>query len=157
MAGKFPAPWGVPRMVDGRAATFIRVTTSRCDVPLDFSCEVSASCVRWGCRSSSKACFFEDWKALRSEVLEIGTDKDHVHFLVQSVPTYPVIRIVTLLKSLTAREIFRRCLQVKKKLWGWRVLEWWLFCKYGRQTRRWKHDCEEREKSRQKIQQTTWK
>ena len=50
--------------------------------------------------------------------LEIGTDKDHVHFLVQSVPTYSVTRIVTLLKSLTAREIFKRCPQVKKKLWG---------------------------------------
>ena len=50
--------------------------------------------------------------------LEIGTDKDHVHFLVQSVPTYSVTKVVTLLKSLTAREIFRRCPQVKKKLWG---------------------------------------
>lgn len=39
--------------------------------------------------------------------LEIGTDRDHVHFLVQSVPTYSVTKIVTLLKSLTAREIFR--------------------------------------------------
>ena len=50
--------------------------------------------------------------------IEIGTDKDHVHFLVQSVPTYTVTKIVTLLKSLTAREIFRRCPQVKKMLWG---------------------------------------
>ena len=50
--------------------------------------------------------------------LEIGTDKDHVHFMVQSVPTYSVTRIVTLVKSLTAREIFRRCPEVKKKLWG---------------------------------------
>lgn len=50
--------------------------------------------------------------------LEIGTDKDHVHFLVQSVPTYSVTKIVTLIKSLTAREIFKRCPQVKKKLWG---------------------------------------
>ena len=50
--------------------------------------------------------------------LEIGTDKDHVHFLVQSVPTYCVTKIVTLIKSLTAREIFKRCPQVKKKLWG---------------------------------------
>ena len=50
--------------------------------------------------------------------LEIGTDKDHVHFLVQSVPTYSVTKIVTLIKSLTAREVFRRCPQVKKKLWG---------------------------------------
>ena len=50
--------------------------------------------------------------------VEIGTDKDHVHFLVQSVPTYPVAKIVTMIKSLTAREIFKRCPQVKKKLWG---------------------------------------
>ena len=50
--------------------------------------------------------------------LEIGTDKDHVHFLVQSVPSYSVTKIVTLLKSITAKEVFKRCPQVKKKLWG---------------------------------------
>jgi REP element-mobilizing transposase RayT len=50
--------------------------------------------------------------------LEIGTDQDHVHFLVQSIPTYSVTKIVTLVKSLTAREIFRRCPQVKQQLWG---------------------------------------
>ena len=50
--------------------------------------------------------------------LEIGTDEDHVHFLVQSVPTYSVTKLVTIIKSLTAREVFRRCPEVKKKLWG---------------------------------------
>ena len=50
--------------------------------------------------------------------LEIGTDKDHVHCLVQSVPTYSVTKLVTMIKSLTAREIFRRCPYVKKQLWG---------------------------------------
>ena len=50
--------------------------------------------------------------------LEIGTDKDHVHFLVQSIPTYSVTKIVTMIKSLTAKEIFRRCPQVKRQLWG---------------------------------------
>ncbi len=52
------------------------------------------------------------------EFLEIGTDGDHVHFLVQWVPTYSPTRIITILKSLTAREVFKRCPQVKKKLWG---------------------------------------
>ena len=52
------------------------------------------------------------------EFLEIGTDKDHVHFLVQSVPTYSPTKIVTMLKSLTAREIFARVPSVKKQLWG---------------------------------------
>ena len=50
--------------------------------------------------------------------LAIGTDQDHIHFLVQSVPTYNVTKLVTLIKSLTGREIFRRCPEVKKKLWG---------------------------------------
>jgi len=50
--------------------------------------------------------------------LEIGTDQDHVHFLVQSIPAYSVTKVVTLIKSLTAREIFKRCPQVKKQLWG---------------------------------------
>jgi len=50
--------------------------------------------------------------------LEIGTDENHVHFLVQSVPMYSVKKIVQMIKSLTAREIFRRRPEVKKKLWG---------------------------------------
>src|SRR3954468_24250269 len=44
--------------------------------------------------------------------LEIGTDRDHVHFLVQAVPTYSVTKLVTTIKSLTAREIFRHCPQL---------------------------------------------
>jgi len=50
--------------------------------------------------------------------LEIGTDKDHVHFLVQSVPMYSPKKIVQIIKSITAREIFAACPEVKKKLWG---------------------------------------
>lgn len=50
--------------------------------------------------------------------LEIGTDENHVHFLVQSVPMYSVKKIVQMIKSLTAREIFRHCPEVKKMLWG---------------------------------------
>lgn len=57
-------------------------------------------------------------KRYQMKFLEIGTDKDHTHFLVQSVPTYSVTRIVTIIKSLTAREVFRRCPEVKKQLWG---------------------------------------
>ena len=57
-------------------------------------------------------------KRYQVKFLEIGTDKDHVHFLVQSVPTYSVTRVVTMIKSITAREVFKRCPQVKKQLWG---------------------------------------
>ena len=50
--------------------------------------------------------------------MEIGTNKDHVHFLVQSVPAYSVTKLVKLIKSITAREVFRLCPHVKKQLWG---------------------------------------
>ena len=50
--------------------------------------------------------------------LEIGTDDDHVHFLVQSVPMYSPKQLVQIIKSITAREIFKACPEVKKYLWG---------------------------------------
>lgn len=50
--------------------------------------------------------------------LEIGTDLDHVHFLIQSTPNYAVFQIVKIIKSISARQIFVECPQVKKNLWG---------------------------------------
>ena len=49
---------------------------------------------------------------------EIGTDKDHVHFLIQSVPMYSAKKIIQTVKSITAREVFTKIPEVKKKLWG---------------------------------------
>jgi putative transposase len=57
-------------------------------------------------------------KRYEIKFVEIGVDKDHVHFLLQSVPTYSVTKIVTMLKSLTAKEVFKRCPHVKEQLWG---------------------------------------
>ena len=50
--------------------------------------------------------------------IEIGADKAHVHFLVQSVPTYSTKKIIQTIKSITAREIFAQVPEVKKQLWG---------------------------------------
>ena len=52
------------------------------------------------------------------EFLEIGTDQDHVHFLVQSVPDYSRTKIVRTIKSITAKKIFELLPEVKKQLWG---------------------------------------
>ena len=57
-------------------------------------------------------------KRYQIKFLEIGTDKDHVHFLVESVPTYSVTKLVTMIKSITARKVFKMCPYVKKQLWG---------------------------------------
>jgi REP element-mobilizing transposase RayT len=50
--------------------------------------------------------------------VEIGTDDDHIHFLVQSVPKYSPAKIITMIKSITAKEVFKRHPEVKKELWG---------------------------------------
>ena len=50
--------------------------------------------------------------------LEIGLDRDHAHFLIQSVPSYSPTQIVTTVKSLIAREVFAQVPEVKAKLWG---------------------------------------
>ncbi len=50
--------------------------------------------------------------------LEIGIDKDHVHFLIQSVPRYSVTQIIRIIKSITAKKIFAQHPQVKEQLWG---------------------------------------
>ena len=52
--------------------------------------------------------------------LEIGVDEDHVHFLLQSVPGMRVSEIIQIIKSITAKEIFKRHKKVKKRLWGGR-------------------------------------
>ncbi len=50
--------------------------------------------------------------------LEVGLDRDHAHFLIQSVPMYSVTKIVTTVKSMIAREVFAKVPEVKQKLWG---------------------------------------
>ena len=73
--------------------------------------------------------------SLRYEIsfLEIGADKDRVHFLIQTVPVKSPSEIARIVKSLTAREIFKRVPSVKEKLWGG---EFWLdgyyICTVGR-------------------------
>ena len=57
-------------------------------------------------------------KRYEVKFLEIGSDRGHVHFLVQSVPMYSVTKLVRQIKSITARGAFRRCPKVKKQLWG---------------------------------------
>ena len=50
--------------------------------------------------------------------LEIGYEEDHVHFLVQSVPTNCVDEIIRVIKRITVKELFKRHPKVKKELWG---------------------------------------
>lgn len=65
-----------------------------------------------------KAICLEIAKRFEIHFLEIGSDGDHVHFLIQSVPRYSPTEIVKKVKSITAREVFSQIPSVKKMLLG---------------------------------------
>ena len=50
--------------------------------------------------------------------VEIGYEPDHVHFLVQSIPSLSVSNICNLLKSITAKQLISRFPAIQVKLWG---------------------------------------
>ncbi len=57
-------------------------------------------------------------KRYEKRFLEIGTEGDHVHFLIQSLPRYSPTKKVTKVKSIIAREVFSTVPSVKEQLWG---------------------------------------
>ena len=52
------------------------------------------------------------------EVSHVGFDKNHVHILCKFLPKYSGGQVIRLIKSITAREIFRQVAEIKKELWG---------------------------------------
>jgi putative transposase len=48
----------------------------------------------------------------------IGTDGDHVHIFIGAAPKYSPSKVMQILKSITAREFFKRFPEIKKLLWG---------------------------------------
>jgi putative transposase len=48
----------------------------------------------------------------------IGTDGDHIHIFVGASPKHSPSRIMQIIKSITARELFRKYPEMKKELWG---------------------------------------
>ena len=52
------------------------------------------------------------------EVHTVGFDTNHVHVLCRFLPKYSGGQVVRLIKSITAREVFRRVPSVKQWLWG---------------------------------------
>ncbi len=65
-----------------------------------------------------KTTCLEITKRYEIHFLEIDTDKDNVHFFIQSVPMYRPQRIAQIVKSITAREAFKQVSEAKLKLWG---------------------------------------
>lgn len=74
------------------------------------------------------------------QFLEIGYESDHVHFLLQGVPSMSVSKLVTLLKSLTARALFKRSSRNKTVVMGWQFLGRCILCQYSRPI--WQYGCD---------------
>ena len=50
--------------------------------------------------------------------VEIGSDEDHVHFLIQTVPMLMPTQMVKTIKSITVRETLAKHPEIKELLWG---------------------------------------
>jgi len=48
----------------------------------------------------------------------IGCDGDHVHLFVGAEPKYSPSRVMQVIKSITARKIFKEFPEIRKQLWG---------------------------------------
>ena len=52
------------------------------------------------------------------EIEEIGSDGDHIHILVSSPPRYSPSRVMQIIKSITAKRMFKKFPEIRRKLWG---------------------------------------
>jgi putative transposase len=65
-----------------------------------------------------KVVFSKELDTTIKEICKEISKRYQIHFLLQSVPSYSPTKIITTIKSLTAREIFRIHPEVEEKLWG---------------------------------------
>ena len=60
------------------------------------------------------------------EIDEIWTDGDHVHIFVWATPKESPSKIMQVIKSITAKEMFRKYPEIKKELRWWSFWsDWW--------------------------------
>lgn len=52
------------------------------------------------------------------EISHIGFDKDHIHLMTRFLPVYSGSQVIKIIKSLTARQVFKQHPDIKKALWG---------------------------------------
>ena len=48
----------------------------------------------------------------------VGIDENRVHLLVQAAPRYSPLRVVQIIKSISAIELFKKLPELKEDLWG---------------------------------------
>jgi putative transposase len=69
-------------------------------------------------RERVKELFMEIAEHHEFEILEVEVAIDHVHIFLSFPPRYSIARVVGILKSISASEVFEEFPKVKKELWG---------------------------------------
>ena len=82
--------------------------------------------------SEVEACIKETLKGIseRYEIIidEVGFDQNHIHIFCGAAPGIAPLRVISIIKSITARKIFEKFPKLKKEeLWGG---EFWSIGKY---------------------------
>lgn len=57
------------------------------------------------------------------EIIELEVSLDHVHVLLSFPPKRSIAEVVRIIKSISARELFREFPSIKKRLWGGELWE----------------------------------
>ena len=52
------------------------------------------------------------------EISQAGFDSNHIHIMVQHLPSFSTSQVIKIIKSITAREVFKKHPEIKKILWG---------------------------------------
>jgi len=52
------------------------------------------------------------------EITQVGFDQNHLHFLLRFLPKYSGGQVIKLIKSITAKTVFKDVLEIKQELWG---------------------------------------
>ena len=71
-----------------------------------------------GVNGRMRELLFEIAESYRTEVEELEVSVDHVHVFCSFPPKLSITQVVTCLKSLSARTIFREYPQLRRQLWG---------------------------------------
>lgn len=69
-------------------------------------------------RDKAKEIFLEVAENYGFEIEEMRVAPDHVHIFLSFPPRYSIARVVGMLKSISASEIFEKFPEVRKQLWG---------------------------------------
>ena len=69
-------------------------------------------------RDKAREIFGEVAENYGFEIQEMRVAPDHVHIFLSFPPRYSIARVVGMLKSISASEIFEKFPEVKKELWG---------------------------------------